>query len=107
MSLAILVFLAQMAQMQNMPRDMPPHHDHAAMMAHMRHGVMYASGTSRNPESWMMPMLSARTGKWNWMFMGETFVMSTQQTGPRGGDKFFAPNWFMVSTNRSLGGGSI
>src|SRR5262249_25908218 len=85
---------------------MPAHHDHAAMMAHM-FLMSGASGTSRNPASYRMPMLSARTGSWNWMFMGTAFVMDTQQSGPRGGDKLLAPNWFMISAGRAVGHGAI
>src|SRR4051794_6772757 len=103
MSLAILLFVAWQAQEQMPP--MPAHHDHAAMLAH-NHGGMneagrflmeQASGTSRNPASWKMPMLASKTGAWNWMFMGEAYLLDTQQSGPRGGDKFLSPNWFMVA----------
>jgi hypothetical protein len=41
------------------------------------------------------------------MFMGQAYIMDTQQSGPRGGDKFFAPNWFMVRTVHKAGRGSI
>ena len=115
MNLAIMLFVAWQAQeqMPQMPGMSP--HDHAAMMAH-NHGGMneagrflmeQASGTSRNPQSWKMPMLAAKTGAWNWMFMGEAYIMSTQQTGPRGGDKFFSPNWFMASTEHAVGKGAV
>ncbi|HTM51775.1 MAG TPA: hypothetical protein VL285_23935 [Bryobacteraceae bacterium] len=102
----------------------PPAHDHSKMagqgahsMPSMNHGsntneagaylMNMASGTSLNPESWPMPMLASRSGSWNFMFMGQAFLMDTQQSGARGGDKFFAPNWFMGSAERSLGRGSI
>jgi len=90
-------------------------HDHAAMMAHNHGGeneagrflMEQASGTSLNPKSWMMPMVAAKTGQWNWMFMGQGFLIDTQQSGPRGGDKFYSPNWFMASTARPVGKGSV
>jgi hypothetical protein len=66
-----------------------------------------ASGTSMNPQSWPMPMLMPRVGSWNLMFMGQAFLVDTQQSGPRGGDKFYAPNWAMVSAEHSFLGGSF
>ncbi|MDQ1470061.1 MAG: hypothetical protein QOJ99_1541 [Bryobacterales bacterium] len=65
-----------------------------------------SSGTSMNPQSWPMPMLMPRLGSWNLMIMGQGFLVDTQQSGPRGGDKFYSPNWGMVSAEHSfLGGG--
>lgn len=94
-----------------------PPHDHAAMLAAAaarNHGpdpaqflMKQASGTSMNPKSWMMPMIAAKTGSWNWMFMGQAYVTDTQQSGPRGGDKFYSPNWFMASAGHSLGKGAV
>ncbi len=66
-----------------------------------------ASGTSMNPKSWQMPMIGAKTGAWNWMFMGTAFVVDTQQSGPRGGDKLYSPNWSMIGSEHSLGAGSV
>ena len=66
-----------------------------------------ASGTSMNPESWKMPMLMPHVGSWTLMVMGEGFLADTQQGGPRGGDKFYAPNWVMGSAQHPLGGGSL
>jgi hypothetical protein len=66
-----------------------------------------ASGTSMNPESWSMPMSMRGLGSWSLMFMGQAFVVDTQQSGPRGGDKFYAPNWFMGTAQHKLGGGSF
>lgn len=66
-----------------------------------------ASGTSVNPQSWPMPMLMPRVGSWNLMVMGQAFLVDTQQSGPRGGDKFYSANWFMGSAEHSLGRGSI
>lgn len=66
-----------------------------------------ASGTSVNPQSWPMPMLMPRVGGWNLMVMGQAFLVDTQQSGPRGGDKFYSANWFMGSAEHSLGRGSI
>jgi hypothetical protein len=101
-----------------------PVHDHSKMAGHdmeamssMDHGMqmneagMYlmnmASGTSMNPRSWPMPMLAPRIGSWNLMFMSQASLVDTQQSGPRGGDKLYAPNWFMGSAEHALGNGSL
>lgn len=80
-------------------------------MQHMNAAGMYlmklASGTSMNPESWPMPMVMTALGSWNAMFMASAFVVDTQQSGPRGGDKLYAPNWFMGSFERAAGPGSF
>jgi hypothetical protein len=79
--------------------------------AQMNDAGMYlmnmASGTSMNPSSWAMPMVMKDIGSWQAMFMGQAFVIDTQQSGPRGADKFYAPNWFMGSAMHSLGGGTL
>ncbi len=62
-----------------------------------------ASGTSENPMSWPMPMLMMHFGNWNTMFMANGFLVDTQQSGPRGNDKLFSTNWFMGSTEHSIG----
>jgi len=62
-----------------------------------------ASGTSVNPASWPMPMIMTHFGSWNRMLMGLGFILDTQQSGPRGGDKLYSPNWFMASAEHRLG----
>jgi hypothetical protein len=83
----------------------------AQMQMQMNDSEMYlmnmASGTSMNPESWAMPMVMTNLGTWQAMFMAEAFVVDTQQTGPRGHDKFYAPNWGMASAMHSLAGGTL
>jgi hypothetical protein len=54
-----------------------------------------------------MPMLMRQLGSWKVMFMGQAFLVDTQQSGPRGHDKLYSPNWFMGSAEHSLGGGSV
>jgi len=98
-----------MENMENMT------HDHAAMAGHHHMAsneagqflMEEASGTSMNPQAWVAPMIGAKTGQWNWMFMGQAYLVDTQQSGPRGGDKFYSPNWFMAATEHSVGAGSI
>jgi hypothetical protein len=62
-----------------------------------------ASGTSANPAAWSMPMLMAHLGSWNTMFMGMAYIVDTQQSGPRGGDKLYSPNVFMAAAEHRAG----
>ena len=62
-----------------------------------------ASGTSVNPASSPMPMLMLHYGNWNTMFMGTAFLVDTQQSGPRGGDKLYSPSAFMFSAEHRVG----
>ena len=62
-----------------------------------------SSGTAVNPAAWPMPMLNKPLGSWNTMFMGQAFLVDTQQSGPRGGDKFYSPNWFMANAEHAVG----
>jgi len=82
-----------------------------AQMPSMNDAGMYlmnmASGTSQNPDSWPMPMLMRGAGAWNLMFMGQAFLVDTQQSGPRGGDKLYSPSAFMFSASHSLAGGTL
>jgi len=67
-----------------------------------------ASGTSMNPLASTEPsMIMRNAAGWNWMFMGEGFLVDTQQAGPRGHDKLFSPNWFMIGAEHHLGKGSL
>ena len=66
-----------------------------------------ASGTSMNPGAAPMPMLMKNWGGWNNMFMGTAFLNDTQQSGPRGADKLYSPNWFMYMLEHKLGGGAF
>ncbi|MCU1335219.1 MAG: hypothetical protein JWO19_800 [Bryobacterales bacterium] len=66
-----------------------------------------SSGTSLNPLAWPMPMMMQRKGSWTLMYMGQAFLVDTQQSGPRGGDKLYSTNWGMASAQHSLGNGKI
>jgi hypothetical protein len=66
-----------------------------------------ASGTSMNPQSWPMPMLMLKPDDWSLMFMAQAFVVDTQESGPRGGDKFYSANWGMFAASHDLAGGSF
>jgi hypothetical protein len=65
------------------------------------------SGTSAEPNSTPAPMMMSMRGNWMLMFHANAFVADTQQTSPRGGDKFFSTNWFMPMAQRSLGPGQL
>jgi hypothetical protein len=101
---------------QQAEQSAPPH-DHQAMLREMaaseRAGrasaylLSESSGTSRNPESWTMPMIMTKTGDWNLMWMGQAFAVDTQQSGPRGGDKVYSANWGMLGAVHKLGGGAF
>lgn len=62
-----------------------------------------SSGTSMNPLGWPMPMVMRPFGSWNTMFMGQAFVVDTQQSGPRGGDKLYSENWVMANAEHRMG----
>ncbi len=66
-----------------------------------------ASGTSLNPLAWPMPMLMQRKASWTLDYMGQAYLVDTQQSGPRGGDKLYSTNWGMASAQHSLGSGQI
>jgi hypothetical protein len=68
-----------------------------------RYLMNMASGTSMNPYSWQMPMIMTEAGTWNLMFMGQAFLVGTQQSGPRGGDKFYSTNWLMSEALHTVG----
>jgi hypothetical protein len=90
------------AQDMNMPgMNMP------GQMADMNPAAMslmnLASGTSTNPVAWKMPMLMMHLGSWNTMIMGLAYIVDTQQSGPRGADKLYSPNWFMASAEHRAG----
>jgi hypothetical protein len=66
-----------------------------------------ASGTSRNPESASLPMLMLPDGSWMLSLMGQAFLVDTQQSSPRGGDKLYSTNWIMASAGHPFAGGSL
>ena len=94
-------------------QDMPQGHDHmAGMDMDMGNSASVpedhaASGTSVNPRSSPMGMIHKRIGDWKLMFHGVAFLADVQQSGPRGGDKFFSPNWFMGTAEHAVTGGTL
>lgn len=67
----------------------------------------YVSGTAQIPDQAPMYMTSVRRGDWTLMTMGQVNLVSMQQSGPRGGDKFFSGNWFMPMASRRVGPGTL
>ena len=63
------------------------------------------SGTSAEPISAPAAMLMKKTGAWMLMFHANAFLLDQQQSGPRGGDKFFSINWLMPMAQLELGRG--
>ena len=78
-----------------------------AQMADMNPAGMFlmdlSSGTSMNPPAWPMPMTMHPIASWNTMLMGQAFLVDTQQSGPRGGDKLYSTNWLMAAAEHKLG----
>jgi hypothetical protein len=88
---------------------MPSHH-HMSMTGEsfldaLRHHS--TSGSDAEPNSTPAPMIMKMEGHWMLMFHGEAFLNETQQSGPRGGDKFFSTNWFMPMAQRKFGNGTL
>src|SRR2546425_11792007 len=79
-------------------------------MAGMENSVGFlSSGTSIQPKatSESESMIHKSLGNWTFMFHANAFVVDTQQTGPRGRDKFFSANWIMPMLARQHGRQSI
>jgi hypothetical protein len=102
---AVLALAQQEHDMSHM--DMPGMQMSGGMNAANTALTNLASGTSENPPSWPMPMLMLMRGGWNYMFMGQAFLVDTQQSGPRGGDKLYSTNWGMFAASRDLGRGAV
>ena len=91
----------QMGGMAEMMDQMHPKN----FIQEIRHHA--ASGTSAEPNSVPAPMLMSMIREWMLMFHWNAFVVDTQQSSPRGGDKFYSTNWFMPMAQRSLGPGQL
>ena len=65
------------------------------------------AGTDAEPTSTPSGMLMKQEGNWTLMFHGAAFLNDIQQTGPRGGAKFFSTNWLMPMAQRKLGNGTL
>ena len=65
------------------------------------------SGTDAEPASTATEMIMAGRGRWLFMLHGIAFLADIQQSGPRGRDKLFSPNWIMPMAQRRLGRGTL
>jgi hypothetical protein len=88
-------------------QDGHAHHHGGSTNAAVDFLFRQSSGTVMQPAAWPMPMLMNSAGKWQFMWMGQAFIAATQQSGPRGADKVYAPNWGMVSAVRPVGKGAF
>jgi hypothetical protein len=77
-------------------------HPQTFLQAIVRHA---GSGTSVEPASTPAPMWMTVKHSWMLMLHANAFVVDQQQSGPRGGDKFFSTNWFMGMAQRTTGRG--
>ena len=93
--------------MQNMPGMSHGEDSHGNMNSAGMFLMNESSGTALQPSAWPMPMKMTRASEWNLMWMGQAFIVETQQAGPRGGDKFYSSNWGMLGAIHKLGGGSL
>src|ERR1700761_1671022 len=75
--------------------QMPMQHDHMNSAVNFLMGE--SSGTDFQPSAWRMRMLMTQVGDWHLMWMGQAFLVDTQQAGPRGGGKFYSTNWGMLA----------
>jgi hypothetical protein len=79
-------------------------------MVTMENSVGYlSSGSSLEPKvtSEFSPMVHKNWGDWTFSFHGNAFLVHTQQSTPRGGDKLFAANWLMPMLTRTSGKNAI
>lgn len=103
----VLLLAVPLAQAQH------EHHHHGAadtpgaMNEATQFLLRQSSGTAFQPAAWPMPMVMTKAGQWNLMWMGQAFLVATQQSGPRGGDKIYSANWGMLGAARNLAGGSL
>ena len=96
------------AQMEENPDGGNAHTGHSMNMTEVGQFLMrQSSGTSYQPSAWPMPMLMNKLGSWDLMWMGQAFLVDTQQSGPRGRDKFYSANWGMLGGIHKIGKGSI
>jgi hypothetical protein len=82
------------------------HHDHASMDMAGMFLMEQSSGTAFQPAAWPMPMVMTSLGKWRLAWMGQAYLVATQQSGPRGQDKLYSSNWGMLAAVHRVGRGS-
>lgn len=114
--LLALVSYALIARAQQSPPDASKmqHDGMTAMMDQMQPTTFIqairrhaSSGTSAEPNSTAAPMVMTMKRDWMLMFHANAFLVDTQQSSVRGGDKFYSTNWFMPMAQRELGPGQL
>lgn len=83
--------------------QMPAEHSSKALVDLVEHHA--ASGTDAAPASAPEHMMMTMKKRWTIMFHGEAFLNELQQSGPRGFDKLFSTNWFMLMAQHKVGPG--
>ena len=85
-------------------KDMPGMDSSGGMNSAGQFLMGESSGTAFQPSAWPMPMLMNQVGDWHLMWMGQAFIVDTQQFGSaRAGDKFYSTNWGMLGAVHELG----
>ena len=92
---------------RSQPHDHSQHGGATAVNGAGQFLMSQSSGTAVQPSAWPMPMVMSQAGDWHFMWMGQAYLVATQQSGPRGGDKLYSTNWGMLSAARSLGRGAL
>lgn len=68
---------------------------------------IWLSGTAQSPRDTPRYMTHLSLGNWSLMTMAQGHLLYTAQSGPRGADKLFSPNWIMPMLTRRLGRGQF
>jgi hypothetical protein len=106
----IYYFLAAIVLLEVAGTAAPVEAQQTMSMPGMENSVGFlSSGTSIQPKatSESEPMIHTSLGSWTFMFHANAFVVDTQQSGPRGHDKFYSANWLMPMLIRQHGRHSI
>jgi hypothetical protein len=62
---------------------------------------------SQQPPAAPLSMISTLLGGWTVMASGQIFGVYSAQSGPRGRDKIYSPNWAMLMASRRAGPGTL
>src|SRR6476620_10850527 len=81
--------------------------DKAPELSPAMYMMSLSSGTSLNPLAWPIPMVMLRKNSWTLMYMGQAFLVDTQQSGARCGDKLYSTNLGMAAAQHSVGRAKI
>lgn len=86
-------------------------HEHEDMAMHGMYGTYPmgrdSTGTSWMPSSTEMPSIHLMRNQWSLMIHSYLMAIYDHQGGPRGGNKFFSENMFMVTAQKDIGRGTF